>query len=96
MSEASNGQEALQLVLEAAATAGEFQIAAVLLIYIPCFRSMLLPFLISVSRCYSACSSPPVSLRADPFDAVFMDCMMPVMDGPTAAKAMFAAGKFGV
>ena len=30
MVEASNGQEALQLVLEAAAAAGEFQITAVL------------------------------------------------------------------
>ena len=30
----------------------------------------------------------------NPFDVVFMDCMMPVLDGPSAAKEMKSIGRY--
>ena len=30
-----------------------------------------------------------------PFDAVFLDCMLPIIDGPSAVKALRAAGYRG-
>ena len=49
---------------------------------------------IFISRSFRSCLlSYLLAQLGDPFDVVFMDCMMPVMDGPTAAREMKAVGR---